>query len=165
MKLTATFLLCFMLASSFGATCSDGCCEDEHAHEEYEWVWQAAEDHHEAETCTPFCGCNCCQTLIEHAALSQPEVKACRPTTTFLSAQPPSLPDYDIWQPPKYWPLPYPELISINHHYSRVLLKTDFKNLKRRFFSETRQQKRSLAALNEYFGNEVSGKKIASKVK
>ena len=101
-KLTATFLLCFMFASSFGATCSDGCCEDEHAHEEYEWVWQVAKDHHEVETCTPFCGCNCCQTLIEHGAFNQPEIKACRPTTTFLSGQPPSLPEYDIWQPPKY---------------------------------------------------------------
>ena len=47
----------------------------------------------------------------------------------------------------------------------RVPLKTHFENLKRRFFSETRQQKRSLAALNEYFANEVSAKKTASKVK
>ena len=37
--------------------------------------------------------------------------------------------------------------------------------MKRRFFFETRQQKRSLAALNEYFANEVSEKKIASKLK
>ena len=56
--------------------------------------------------------------------------------------------------------------------FFRVLLKTHFENLKRRFFSETRQQKRSLAALNEYFANakgipsgQVSGKKIASKLK
>ena len=48
---------------------------------------------------------------------------------------------------------------------SRVLLKTRFNNLKRRFFSETRQQKRSHAGRDEYFANEVSGKKIASKVK
>ncbi len=27
------------------------------------------------------------------------------------------------------------------------------------FFSDTRHQKRSLAGLNEYFGNEVAGKK------
>ncbi len=33
-------------------------------------------------------------------------------------------------------------------------------------FSDTRHQKRSLAALNEYFGNEVAGKKnkLATKV-
>ncbi len=34
------------------------------------------------------------------------------------------------------------------------------------FFSDTRHQKRSLAGLNEYFGNEVAGKKnkLATKV-
>ena len=47
----------------------------------------------------------------------------------------------------------------------RGLLKTHFENLKRRFFSETRQQKRSHAGRDEYFANEVLGKKIASKLK
>ncbi len=34
------------------------------------------------------------------------------------------------------------------------------------FFSDTRRQKRSLAGLNEYFGNEVAGKnnKLATKI-
>ena len=41
----------------------------------------------------------------------------------------------------------------------RGLLKTHFENLKRRFFSETRQQKRSHAGRDEYFANEVSGHK------
>ena len=47
----------------------------------------------------------------------------------------------------------------------RGLLKTNFENLKRRFFSETRQQKRSHAGRDEYFANEVSEKKIGSKLK
>ena len=54
----------------------------------------------------------------------------------------------------------------------RVLLKAHFENLKRRFFSETMQQKRSHAGRDEYFANEVSGpkgipseKKIDSKLK
>ena len=37
--------------------------------------------------------------------------------------------------------------------------------MKRRFFSEKSQKKCSLTALNQYFTNEVSGKKIVSKIK
>ncbi len=33
------------------------------------------------------------------------------------------------------------------------------------FFSDTRHQKRSLAGLNEYFGNEVAGKKNKLSIK
>ena len=43
-------------------------------------------------------------------------------------------------------------------------VKTQFENLIVRFFSEIRHQKRSLAALNEDFDNEVSGEKVRSKI-
>ena len=80
--------------------CDDG-CEDESIAEAYEWVVTDADEHH-AETCSPFCGCSCCQSLsLESPDLHQLSVNVFDPSFANATPQMPEDPGHGIWQPPK----------------------------------------------------------------
>ena len=86
--------------ASFGTTCTDG-CDDEHELTEYELVYHNADDHH-ADTCSPFCGCSCCQTLsVSTPGLDLIGIDQYHLLVSGLYLSPPDPQVRAIWQPPK----------------------------------------------------------------
>ncbi len=83
-----------------GASCDDGCDDDSLA-ENYEWVMHDA-DEHEAEHCSPFCGCSCCQILsIEAPSLNALVINEFQNLDDDLSVRLPDNLGHGIWQPPR----------------------------------------------------------------
>ena len=100
MKLVSGLLICFIVGS-FSITCTDGCEEEDQLHEAYEWTMHDA-DEHDVETCSPFCGCSCCQSLsIESPFSDVQEFKAYQPQTERIFQKAPDSPGQQVWQPPR----------------------------------------------------------------
>lgn len=80
--------------------CDDG-CEDETLTDTYEWVMTDADEHH-AETCSPFCGCSCCQSLsLGNSSIQLLSINVYNPAHAISASDIPEDPGHPIWQPPK----------------------------------------------------------------